>query len=379
MVLPVLTLAGPDYKNSSVLLLGVALGIYGVTQAIFQIPFGMLSDRFGRKPLIALGLVLFALGSFIAASSETVAGLIIGRALQGAGAIAGVIMAMVGDLTSPENRSKAMASIGASIGVAFALALVAGPLLAGVSVQILSMEFTGVRLLFWVTVGLSLVGIIILYFLIPNGPSLQQRTSKLSLDHLRLVLKNQQCVLLYGGVFVLHYGLMAFFVVVPFLLESMSIHRETHSWIYLGTMLVSFIVMVPLMIIGEKKQKAKLFMQLSIVLLALSVLLIPVTHGHVFFFLLCLTLFFIAFNFLEASFPSLLTKVVPAEHKGAGSGAFATCQFLGAALGGVLGASLYSYWGLIAIILSVVVLLFLWLFFSRHLIMPTNLKQNVVG
>ncbi|MCV6613631.1 MAG: MFS transporter, partial [Cellvibrionaceae bacterium] len=161
MVLPVLTLYGDSYPGSNAFLLGLALGVYGLTQALLQIPFGSLSDRLGRKPLIAFGLLLFAAGSVLAASAESVYGLIAGRALQGAGAIAGTIMALVGDLTAERNRSKAMASIGVAIGVSFALATVLGPAIA---------RSQGLSGIFWATAGLALVGLVILFTLVPNAP-----------------------------------------------------------------------------------------------------------------------------------------------------------------------------------------------------------------
>lgn len=370
MVLPVLSLSGDEYVGSNVFLLGVALGIYGVTQALLQIPFGLLSDRFGRKPLIFIGLVLFAVGSVVAASADSVMGLILGRALQGAGAIAGVIMAMVGDLTSTENRTKAMASIGASIGVAFALALIIGPFISSLTL----LGLTGIRLLFWGTIILSLMGMGILLWVIPNTAETQQKVSQLSLDHLRAVSKNFQCLLLYLGIFILHYVLMGFFVVVPLLLDQAAVARIDHSWIYLGVMLASFVVMIPLMIIGERQKKVKTFLLLTIALLIATMVIMGFMHQQLPLLIFCLGLFFIGFNYLEANLPSLLTKILPAESKGAGSGVFATCQFLGAALGGIVGGGLYEQWGLSALLISMVILLSVWLFAARWMIIPRHIK-----
>jgi MFS family permease len=363
MVLPVLSLAGDEYSGSNTFLLGVALGIYGLTQALLQIPFGLLSDRFGRKMLISIGLILFALGSFVAATSESITGLILGRALQGAGAIAGVIMAMVGDLTTVENRTKAMASIGASIGVAFALALVIGPWVSSYSV----MGLSGVKLLFAATVLLSFVGMVILLAVVPDVSSVQQRTSQLSMVQLSRVMADKQCQLLYLGVFVLHYVLMALFIIMPLLLEQVGILQASHAWVYLTVMLSSFVVMVPLMIIGEKKRLVKRIVQLAIGLLAITMLIMAIAYQHVYGLLTCLFLFFVAFNYLEANLPSLLTKTLPADSKGAGSGVFATCQFLGAALGGIVGGALYAHVGVVALLLSAFVLLVIWLVAIRKM------------
>jgi predicted MFS family arabinose efflux permease len=375
MVLPVLSLSGGDYIGSNAFLLGIALGIYGLTQAVLQIPFGLLSDRFGRKPLIFIGLLLFAAGSIVAASAESVSGLIMGRALQGAGAIAGVIMAMVGDLTTTENRTKAMASIGASIGVAFALALIVGPWIASWHF----LDVTGIRLLFWATVILSIMGMVILWCLVPNLGSTQQKISQLSFEHLSKVAKNSQCILLYLGVFVLHYVLMALFVVMPLLLDQTSIARDAHSWIYLGVMLASFVVMIPLMIIGERKRKVKPFILFAISLLIIAFMTVGFIAQTLWVLVLVLGLFFIAFNYLEANLPSLLTKILPPESKGAGSGIFATCQFLGAALGGVFGGGLYELWGLEYLVVVAVTLLGIWLFMARGMIIPESNKENMVG
>ncbi len=369
-MLPVLALSGNDYSQSSVFLLGMALGIYGLSQALLQIPFGLLSDRLGRKPLIVIGLVLFALGSLIAATADSVYGLIIGRALQGAGAIAGVIMAMVGDVTTDENRTKAMASIGASIGLAFALALVIGPWIASMEV----FSVTGVRLLFWATIVLSMIGILIVLWGVPSVSAHQHRVSNLSWGHLRTVLVDQQSVLLYLGVFVLHYVLMAIFLVIPLLLEGGGIPRADHSPIYLVVMLLSFVVMVPMMVIGEKKSWVKHLFMGAISLIILSVWEVASYSQEIHFVLLALALFFVAFNYLEANLPSLLTKILPSENKGAGSGVFATCQFMGAALGGILGGSFYTSYGLTGLVVSASVLLVLWLVLARKMIIPARVR-----
>ncbi len=371
MVLPVLALSGEEYAGSNVFLLGVALGIYGLTQALLQIPFGLLSDRFGRKPLIFIGLALFACGSLVAAYSDSVVGLIVGRALQGAGAIAGVIMAMVGDLTSTENRTKAMASIGASIGIAFALALILGPFISGLTIG----GLTGIRLLFWVTIVLSIIGFAIVLWAIPNPPE-EQRLSHLSIKHLRDVVCDRQCGLLYLGVFVLHYVLMALFVVVPLMLIEAGIARDSHSWVYLAVMALSFVVMIPMMIVGERRHKVKHFLLSTIVILAIAFVVLMLSQSNSFVIIFCLGLFFIAFNYLEANLPSLLTKSVSPQSKGAGSGVFATCQFLGAALGGMIGGALYQQWGVVAPFTSAIILLVLWLLFAKSMVIPKRAASS---
>ncbi|MGH1438569.1 MAG: MFS transporter [Cellvibrionaceae bacterium] len=360
MVLPVLSLAGDDYSGSTVFLLGVALGIYGLTQACLQIPFGILSDRFGRKALIIIGLLLFAAGSLVAALSHSVEGLIIGRALQGAGAIAGVIMATVGDLTTDENRSKAMASIGASIGIAFALSLVIGPLLTAVG---------GIRWIFWLTLILAIVGIFIVIFAIPSIPADKVKHS-LSVDGLKSVASDAALWRLNIGIFVLHAVLMSLFVALPLLLTSVNIPQTQHAWVYLSVMGIAFVLMVPLMIIGERKQKVKSIFLSILLLAALSLLVLPFVSTSAPWVLLAVLLFFVAFNYLEATLPSLMSKTVPAAQRGAGSGLFSTCQFLGAAVGGILGAWLYSQFGLTYMLLACVSLLLLWWLSALAMVIP---------
>ena len=372
MVLPVLSLAGGDYSGSNVFLLGVALGIYGLTQACLQIPFGILSDRFGRKPIIMMGLVIFGVGSLIAASAQTVEGLILGRALQGAGAIAGVIMAMVGDLTSDENRSKAMASIGASIGIAFALSLVLGPVV---------MAMGGIRWIFWLTIALSVIGIVIVQFGVPSVPS-DGINRSLSTNNLKRVMADTDLWRLNVGIFVLHAVLMSLFVVLPLLLTSVDIPQVKHAWVYLGVMGIAFVLMVPLMIIGEKRRQVKTIFLMMLLLAALSLAGLSFVSSSQIWLLAAVLLFFIAFNYLEATLPSLMSKTVPVEQRGAGSGLFSTCQFLGAAVGGIAGGWLYSQFGLSAMLLACAALLLCWWLFSLAMVIPQRSiidSKNVIA
>ncbi|MGH1487532.1 MAG: MFS transporter [Cellvibrionaceae bacterium] len=372
MVLPVLALSGSEYTDSSVFLLGVALGVYGLTQACLQIPFGMLSDRYGRKPLIAIGLIIFALGSIVAASAETVYGLIIGRALQGAGAIAGVVMAMVGDLTSDENRTKAMATIGASIGVAFALSLVIGPAVSG---------FGGVRWIFWLTLLLSVIGIIILIWGVPALPR-EKLTPVLPSESIESVLLNADLWRLNFGIFILHAVLMGLFLVVPVLLESVDIPQLHHSWVYLGVMGSSFCLMVPLIIIGERKHKVKGVFLSLILLAALALVGLSFFASDVMFILIAMLLFFIGFNYLEATLPSLMSKTVSSAQRGAGSGLFSTCQFLGAATGGIAGGWLITSFGVPTLLMVCSGALMLWWLLAWTMVVPKRIHvaaENVVA
>ena len=378
MVLPVLSLTTDEYVGANIFWLGVALGVYGLTQALLQIPYGILSDRFGRKPLIAIGLLVFAAGSLVAASAETVYGLIAGRALQGAGAIAGVVMAMVGDLTTDKNRTKAMATIGASIGVAFALSLVLGPVVTA---------FGGVRWVFWLTLLLSGFGLIILLFVVPSPEKHTQvdseEESKGSIfKGMELIILSPELWRLNVGIFVLHAVLMALFIAMPLLLESVGVPQAHHAWVYLGVMVSSFCLMVPLIIIGERRHKLKAIF-LCVLLLALLALV-----GLSFFLndivpVICaMLIFFIGFNYLEATLPSLMTKTVSAAYRGAGSGLFSTCQFLGAALGGIVGGWIYSEFGVSTLLLICAAALLFWWLLALGMVVPKRTHvsaENVVG
>lgn len=380
MVLPVLILSGADYTQSNVFLLGVALGIYGLTQACLQIPFGILSDRFGRKRLIIIGLIIFALGSVVAATADSIQGLIIGRAIQGAGAIAGVVMAMVGDMTSNETRTKAMATIGASIGVAFALSLVVGPLINAAG---------GVRWLFWLTLALSVIAIAIVIWLVPKENN-STRHRLVSLDGLRKVVSNVDLLRLNLGIFMLHAVLMALFVALPLFLQTINIPPAQHAWVYLGVMGISFMLMVPLIIIGERKGEVKrIFLSLLLVaviaLLSLALLSsqadIQTTTSSL-MILAGILFFFIGFNYLEATLPSLMSKTVPDIHRGAGSSVFSTCQFLGAAVGGILGGWLFNRFGIAGLMLCCAGALFVWWLVACNMNIPKraqNKAENVLG
>nr|WP_010132167.1 MFS transporter [Microbulbifer agarilyticus] len=349
MVLPVLSLYGSDYSGSTPALLGLALGAYGLSQAILQIPLGVLSDRWGRKPVIFLGLSVFAIGSVVAATSESVYGLIGGRILQGAGAIAAATMALAADLTRDENRGKAMAVIGASIGVAFVLAVVLGPLLANLG---------GLSAIFWLTALLALVGMLLVWRLVPN-PQVQIRRGPASGDFAR-VLRNASVWRLVCGVFFLHLLLTALFIPLPLLLvEKLQLPSADHWKLYAPLLLGTFVVMVPLMRLAEKRQQVPAAMRLALLGLVFGgVALMPSTQGG--WIVACLALFFLAFNLLEALLPAQLTREAPAESRGAASGLYATCQFLGAFAGGSLGGLMYGQGGAGSVATFVLGVLVLW-------------------
>ncbi len=336
MVFPVMMLYGMEYEEATPLLLGLALGCYGMTQAVFQIPLGLLSDVWGRKPIIVCGLILFAAGSIMAAMATDVWGLIIGRAIQGSGAIAGAVLALVGDLTSEQNRTRAMALIGVSIGVSFSVAMVIGPALAA---------WGGLATVFWLSGLLALVGIAIVYGLVPTPPQLKSSEHKPMPQMVRQVMSNVDLLRLDFGVFALHFVLTAAFVAVPVALAGEGVDVTSHWRYYLPIMVGSFIAMLPFIYLGERKRRLKAVFVGAVAVLACAELIMSVA-GELWHWVAGLFVFFIAFNLLEATLPSLVSKQAPAGSKGTAMGIYSTCQFLGAATGGATGGLVYSAYGL---------------------------------
>ncbi|TNC79561.1 MAG: MFS transporter [Oleiphilus sp.] len=354
MVLPVFIIYGQDLEGANEMLIGLAIGAYGLSQAIFQVPFGALSDRLGRKPLILAGLILFFCGSVLAASSTSIEGVIVGRFLQGAGAIASVLMALLSDLTSEESRTKAMAMIGMSIGVSFSLALILGPVVA---------EWQGLSGIFWLTAGLALVGMAWLFSFVPSPVQhFRNRDTRLFRDQLGEVAGNTELLRLDFGIFALHLCLTAMFVAVPFsLVQEANLPASEHWLVYLTVMVLSFFAMVPLIIIGEKRRQMKTVFVFAITLLGAASLSVQWSQSHFGLFWLSLFFFFMAFNLLEASLPSLVSKLSPAGSKGTAMGVYSTAQFLGAFVGGVSGGWLLGQWGLEAVYVFVATVCLLWL------------------
>ena len=330
MILPVLPLYVTHFEEATPFLIGLAIGIYGLTQATFQIPLGLLSDRYGRKKIIIAGLLLFALGSVVSALSDSIYTIIIGRAIQGMGAIAAATMALAADLTEEDNRAKVMAGIGMTIGVAFAVAMVIGPLIN---------EWLGLSGIFWVTTLLAFVGIALVIFVVPQPKRLfHHRDAGVLGDYILPTLKNPSLMRMNVGVFVLHMIMTANFTVLPLIFrDQIGLVSAEHWKIYLPVFALSFIAAVPLIIIAEKYQKIKQILMGTVLLLAISQLFMAFSleqnWGLIFWFLA----FFVSFNFLEAIQPSLVAKYAGVNIKGTAMGVFSTAQFLGIFIGGVIG------------------------------------------
>ena len=372
MVFPVMMLYGRDYIDQTPFLLGAALGIYGLTQAVFQIPLGLLSDYFGRKPIIFAGLVIFALGSAVAAMADSVWGLMIGRALQGAGAIASAVLALVGDLTSEQNRTRAMAVIGASIGLSFAVAMFVGPMLAAAG---------GLGAIFWVSSALAAVGILILARAVPNPPAHTVRGAEgIAVPALLgRALKNLHLLRLNFAIFTLHLVLTATFVAAPLVLEAAGKPSDSHWHYYLPVMLLAFVAMVPLMFVAERKRKVKAMLLLAVVMLITSLVFLGAGQGLGWQWLLAIFVFFTGFNLLEATLPSWLSKQAPAGSKGTAMGIYSTCQFLGASAGGFLGGYLVQQEGVSAVFLAAAAVCCLWLLVALFMQSPQYLTSLTIA
>lgn len=371
MILPVFALYAEHLEGSTHALFGLAIGIYGLTQAVLGIPFGMLSDRFGRKPIITLGLVIFALGSVVAALSDTIYGVILGRALQGAGAIAAAVMALAADLTREEHRLKAMATIGASIGLSFTVALVLGP--------ILDHWMGGVPGIFWLTAVMALVAIAVLHLWVPT-PSTRRvhHDAEPVLADFGPVLKNTELLRLNFGVFVLHLMLTSTFVVVPLALRDAGLPPGQHWIVYLVVMLIALAVMVPFVIIAEKRRKMKQVFVGAVAMLVIAELVFMSQHVHLAGLIAGLLLFFIAFNLLEATLPSLIAKMAPPDKKGTAMGVYSSAQFLGAFCGGSLGGWLLGAAGIVWVFGLGILTALLWLGVAATMRPPRYLSSQLL-
>lgn len=372
LVLPVLALYGHQYEGATLALLGLALGIYGLSQAALQIPLGLLSDIWGRKPVIFMGLLMFICGSLVAAYATTIEGLILGRFLQGAGAIAGAVMAMVADLTTEEHRTRAMAIIGASIGVSFGLALAIGPWVASLG---------GIQAVFLCTAFAAGAGILVLLFWVPSAP----RIAAIPEERLSIwaTLKNTQLFRLNWGIFTLHALLMSSFVVVPGILEGrLGIARGDHWLVYLVILVASFVCMIPLITRMEKRNWVKQVFLFAIIALALSLSALALFLQIQILPLAWLMLFgfFVAFNLLEATLPSLVSKLAPKKTRGTALGIYSTSQFLGTFVGGVVGGYASDAWGpLVALLISASMALFWLVVASGMKVSPAPVLQSNPG
>ena len=364
MLFPVMSVYASEYDNSTPFLVGMAIGIYGLTQALLQIPFGYLSDRFGRKPILILGLLIFFIGSVIAANTSNILLVVIGRAFQGGGAISAVLMAFLADSVNEENRAKANAFVGFQIGVAFMLSLLIGPI---ISAKV------GLQGLFWSIAFLSILAMLIVLSLKHSPPVIYY---KLSLKAFKDIM-TKELIAIDFSVFSLHLILAAGFIVMPILIVENQIVSMSDNWhLYLPAILLSFLGMLPLIVISEKFQKTKYILMLSILLLIVSQLLFLNTNYNFSLFLATLTIFFIAFNSIEALLPSLLSRKASSEKRGLAMGVFSTSQFLGTFFGGAIGGLIYDIYDLNSVFLFTIFVAIIWWFLILFMPLKTKTLQE---
>ena len=371
MILPVLSLFAETLEDATPLLIGLAISIYGLTQALLQIPFGLLSDKFGRKKIIIIGLILFATGSVVAALSTTIYGILIGRALQGSGAIAAAIMALVADLTTEVHRTKAMAMIGASIGISFGVAVSLGPIIAG---------FAGISGIFWLTAILSCLAILVVLYIVPNPTeSKVHRDAEVIPNQFSKVLKDKELLRLDYGIFILHLMLTACFVIIPLLMRDAGLIAEDHWQVYLPVLVTSMAVIVPFVILAEKKRQMKAVFTGAIATLVIASLSLCFFNQSLTALIFGLWLFFCGFNLLEATLPSLISKTAPGDLKGTAMGAYSSSQFMGAFLGGTTGGWIYGAWGASFVFLFCACAAASWLYVAYFMNAPQYLANLMVS
>jgi len=354
LMLPVLALYARGLPDYSPELLGLAMGAYGLTQALLQIPFGRWSDRIGRKPVIAVGLSLFALGSLLGALAQSLAALAAARSLQGAGAVSAAVTALLADQTRTELRTRAMAFVGISIGLSFVASLVLAPVLHAT---------IGVPGIFLVMLCMALCGLLLLVVAVPPEPREGSDAPRASRP-VELLLR-PALLRLHGGVFALHFLITATFLAVPsVLVDDLGLASAAHWKVYLGVFVASIGGTILLVLATERTGRGPALLVLAILVAAASQALLGRAHGHFGVVMAALILFFAAFNYLEARLPAMLTIAAPGAERGAALGIFATAQFLGAFFGGVVGGVLLGRYGLPGVFWGGAVVCLLWALFA---------------
>ncbi|AGP49609.1 MFS transporter [Psychrobacter sp. G] len=355
MIVPVFSVYGDNYAHATPFLIGLAVGIYGLGQAIFQIPMSLAADKFPRKPIIFLGLVLFAIGGIIAANATDIYEVIIGRALAGSGAVSAVLMALLADVTREEMRTKAMATMGLTIATSIMLAFAFGPLLVG------SLGISG---LFWLTAGFAVLAMLLLLFVPTPLRVLKHNLDNKSIgQQLATVLKIGDLNRLHIGIFALHLTMTAIFVILPHQLNDvLGLSVRQQGLVYLPLLFIGFAVAIPFIIIAEKKRKMRQVFLGAIALMTVSLVLLAIGSQVGIGIILGLLLYFMGFNLLEATIPSWISKRAPVANKATAMGLNSSSQFFGAFVGGAMGGLLLSQpnllaWGILAIIMAASLLL----------------------
>lgn len=353
MIYPVFAGYARHLRGATPETIGLALGAYGLTQGLLQIPFGLLSDRIGRKVVIAGGLALFGIGSAVAALATSIDGVILGRILQGSGAVGSVVLAAIADLTREEVRTGAMAFVGVTIGLSFVAAIAIGPAIAGV---------VGVPGIFWLTAMLALLGIAIALGLVPRPARIvRHRQAEAVPDLLGRVLRDRELLRLDFAIFALHAILTASFLALPTLLSGSLRLAEGSDWrVYLPVLAASIALMVPIIVFAERARRMKEVFIAAIALIAASLLGLALAGG-ILEAVAALIGFFTAFNVMEAMLPSLVTKVAAAGAKGTATGVYSSSQYFGIFIGGVVGGEALGLAGVEGVLGFAVFLALLWL------------------
>jgi MFS family permease len=356
MLLPIFSVYADELQGATHSLMGLGFGIYGLSQAICQIPLGHLSDKIGRKPVIILGLSLFAIGSIVCSQATTIYTLILGRTIQGAGAIGSTLIALIADLTTPEQRTKSMALLGMVIGVSFSVAIVTGPAIA---------RYFGFHGVFYCMLVLALLGIAMTLFVIPS-PKKEEYHPEVSASRALFakVLKNRQLNFLNISIFCQHLIFTAIFYAIPTLLET---HLTIQWHFYLPIMVLSFVCAVPLILLGEKKKKFKQTFMVAIALVLVAQAILLEQHTSLAVLGVALFLYFISFNALEACLPSSVTKAVDPNAKGTAMGVYSMCQFLGIFVGGALSGTLFEHFQVMGIFATISIIASIWLILSTFM------------
>ncbi|QIQ42031.1 MAG: MFS transporter [Buchnera aphidicola (Microlophium carnosum)] len=357
MILPILSKYGILLDGGNKFLIGLSMGIYGFAQVIFQIPFGMLSDKFGRKKIIILGLFMFFIGNIISADIHSIWGLIIGRFLQGSGAISGVCMALLSDLIREKNRVKSIAAIGVSFAISFLIAIVSGPII---------VQLFGFFSIFWISAFLSIICITIVYYAIPvlNINILQQNHTCYSYIKVLKFISNKIFFRSYLGIFFLHFLLMINFMVIPNQLEISGCSLNQHWKIYLGAMLLSFFILFLFIFYCKCKHVLENIIEICILFIFFAEIIFLKAQNYLLFLIIALQIFFLSFNFLEVFLPSHLSKQPLNNYKGSIMSIYSTSQFLGIFFGGIFSGWLYSFLNVSEIFLFEISIIILWLIFS---------------
>jgi len=364
IILPVFALYAERLPGWNLTLVGIALGAYGLTQAVLQIPFGWVSDRLGRKPVMVGGLLVFATGSAICALATEPWAVILGRTVQGAGAISGVAIAMAGDLTRPSQRTKAMAIIGSTIGLAFAGSFVAAPSLRNA---------VGVPGIFALTGALALAAIAVVLWVVPDPPPRRHGEAPVPFAQ---VLRDPELARLNVGIFALHAVLMALFVVVPLSLVRAGLPSAEHWSAYLGAVGAGFLLMLPFVAVRRIARHERAVFLGAVALLAAGVAVLAASVDRLPYLAAGLVIFFTAFNVLEAKLPALVSKAAPPSAKGAASGVYSSVQFFGTFVGGAAGGAIAQHFGPVAVLSACLAVTVVWLAAAWPMQEPSEREQD---